>query len=755
MGQTSPVPRPCACCNILTCQLKEVGKLYFWFPVQHAIAKVTPYLRQAGFEYELMQARPGLSVSCPQGRAKELAENLAVLLTPKELQDTQVLFVRGNIHPQLHDFSDMTSLQRFIKFSQSDWLLEMLAENRLTSYFQPIVHLENTSRIYGYEVLLRGLDQQGKLISPGPILDLATDAGLLPQVDRAARLSAIAQASKHQIKTRIFINFSPTALYDPVSCLRSTVEAIDQAGIPHENIVFEVVESDKPQDLTHLKSILKYYRDAGFVIALDDLGSGYSSLNLLHQLRPDLIKLDMELIRDVHRDFYKSSITEKILEIAQKLNIRTVAEGIECVEELNWLRDRGATFAQGYLIAKPSPLPAESTPHFEAIALPAPSQAPSIATPSIQGSIQQQYDSAQIVSAVTQRIRQSLNLHEILQTTAEEVRQLFAVDRVVIYKFETDWSGVVVVESVAEGWISILGLHCMDTCFQQTHAYEYQQGRIKAIADIHTAGLSECHVEFLERLQIRANLVVPILQQEKLWGLLIAHQCQGPKQWQPSEISLFSQVAAQAAIAIQQSELYQQLRQANQELQRLASSDGLTQVANRRCFDEYLIAEWQQLALKQAPLSLILCDVDCFKLYNDTYGHLAGDDVLIKIASAIAHAAEQPNALVARYGGEEFAVLLPNTHAQEAVAVAQRIQDNVSALQISHESSYVSEHITMSLGIATTLPQGEISPHSLIVLADQGLYRAKAQGRNTLFQVSCEVVLPVVTYPIQPIQISP
>lgn len=359
--------KTCACENIENvrrCRTGEVGRLLLWFPVPHTLAKVTPFLEKERFGFELMRERPGLGVDCRFGQAQEIARHLAQLIAPRELKETQVLFVKGAVQPQIEDFSDIASLQRFITFSQSDWLVDMLAQSRFTSYFQPIVSIQDTSQIYGYESLLRGWDDQGNLVMPGPIFAQAAAAGLLPQLDRAARLSAIAQASKHQLTQRIFINFTPTALYDPVSCLRSTVEAIDQTGIRHDQVVFEVVESDNPQDLEHIKTVLKYYREAGFAVALDDLGSGYSGLNLLHQLRPDFIKLDMELIRNVHQDSYKASITEKLLEIAQTLDIQTVAEGIECIEELHWLQQRGATFAQGYLMGKPSATPVATTPGF-------------------------------------------------------------------------------------------------------------------------------------------------------------------------------------------------------------------------------------------------------------------------------------------------------------------------------------------------------------------------------------------------------
>ncbi|MEH1903279.1 MAG: EAL domain-containing protein [Nostoc sp.] len=734
MSQICPISKTCACRNVARCRTKEAGKLFLWFPVPHTLKKVTSYLQEFAVEYELMHQRPGLTLECRPGQSLEIARNLAQLLAPRELKETQVLFIRGASQPEIHDFSDIASLQRFIKLNQSDWLVEMLATERFTSYFQPIVSIKDTSQIFGYESLLRGLDKQGNLLLPKPILESATEAGLLPQLDQVARLSAITQFSRYQVSGHIFINFALTSLYDPAFCLRSTVEAIDAAGISHNRVVFEVVESDNPQDLDHLKTVLKYYRDSGFLVALDDLGSGYSSLNLLHQLRPDFIKLDMELIRDVHQDLYKASITEKLLEITQKLNIQTVAEGIECIEELNWLRERGANFAQGYLIAKPSPVPVTTTPQFNPVALTVASANSQL----VEQQVQYQSESERIVTAVTQRIRQSLELDEILQTTVDEVRQLFEVDRVVIYQFKPDWSGLVAVESLAEGCISILGFHVMDTCFKSTRAAYYQQGNTKTIEDTKTAGLSPCHLNLLRSLQIRANLVVPILQQERLWGLLIAHQCHNPRQWQQSEINLFNQLAGQAAIAIQQSELYHQLQQANQELQRLASSDGLTQVANRRCFDDTLNAEWQRLAREQGSLSLILCDVDYFKLYNDTHGHLAGDDALRQVAKAISQTVKHPADLVARYGGEEFAVILPNTGIEQAIAVATDIQTNLNALQIPHPHSHVSEFITLSLGVATITPDSQLFPAILIAAADQGLYQAKAQGRNCVVHMDYE-----------------
>ncbi|MBW4537880.1 MAG: PleD family two-component system response regulator [Myxacorys chilensis ATA2-1-KO14] len=181
---------------------------------------------------------------------------------------------------------------------------------------------------------------------------------------------------------------------------------------------------------------------------------------------------------------------------------------------------------------------------------------------------------------------------------------------------------------------------------------------------------------------------------------------------------------------IQQVRLYQQLEQANHELQRLASFDGLTQVANRRRFDEYLQQEWKRMLRDQTPLSLIMCDIDCFKRFNDTYGHQAGDNCLRQVANVIQNAAKRSLDLPARYGGEEFAVILPSTDQEGAIQVAQTIQIGVRELAIAHSSSTANKIVTVSLGIATTIPSRITSPGLLITAADKALYQAKHEGRD-------------------------
>jgi diguanylate cyclase (GGDEF)-like protein len=228
-------------------------------------------------------------------------------------------------------------------------------------------------------------------------------------------------------------------------------------------------------------------------------------------------------------------------------------------------------------------------------------------------------------------------------------------------------------------------------------------------------------------------------------------------QYSSEDLNLFITLASQVAAAIQTAQYYeklkgysqtleqrvidrtqeleaakQQLEKANQELKRLAVYDDLTAIPNRRYFNQYIQQEWRRCLRNQQSLSLILCDVDYFKNYNDYYGHQAGDECLRRVAAVISHSLKRSADLVARYGGEEFAIILPNTDAYGAYFLAERIQANLFAQAIPHEHSYSSSYLTLSLGIATAIPASPSSPEALLALADQALYDAKEHGRNQI-----------------------
>ena len=184
-------------------------------------------------------------------------------------------------------------------------------------------------------------------------------------------------------------------------------------------------------------------------------------------------------------------------------------------------------------------------------------------------------------------------------------------------------------------------------------------------------------------------------------------------------------------------EMQKQLETSNRELQRLSTLDGLTGIANRRQFDDYFDIEWKRALRDGKPLSLLLIDIDYFKRYNDSQGHIAGDDCLKRVANILQSAIHRPADLVARYGGEEFAVVLPDTVEDGARLIAQSIGDALKQEQIPHPKSDIGEHISVSIGVTSFIPEASCKPEKLIDTADKALYEAKHKGRDQAYFLPC------------------
>ena len=340
----SPPPRP-----------SGKGVLYLWFADPAARATTVRALRTVRRETEL-------SVSCvripvPENHLDRCILEVGAELAPAHARRTRALFMPGDRPPSLDDFGKVATLYDLYVLAQTGWLLDQLEEGNITSHFHPIVHAGDVSRVFAHEALLRGTGRDGEPLEPLSILQLAREAGLMAQLDLAACRAAIREAAQLDPSVTVFINFSPGMMDDAETCLRATVAAIDAAGLDHGRFVFEVIEADRIEDAAQLKRVLDSYRRDGFRVALDDLGAGWSTLTLVHRLRPDFIKLDRELICQVHRDPVKDLIASKLLEIGRGLGIRTIVEGVEHGAELQWARARGADFVQGFLIARPAPGP--------------------------------------------------------------------------------------------------------------------------------------------------------------------------------------------------------------------------------------------------------------------------------------------------------------------------------------------------------------------------------------------------------------
>lgn len=658
-------------------------------------------------------------------------------------------------------------------------LRKALERNEFLLHYQPQVDLK-TGKITAMEALIRWHHPRFGMVSPAKFIPLAEEIGLIHEIGEWVLKTACSQHRSWQLAglqlVRMAVNLS--ALQFQKETLVETISQIlAETKMDSRYLELEITESTLMQKVESTIAILEKLKQMGIQISIDDFGTGYSSLSTLKHLPVHTLKIDQSFIRDMVSDDSNLQLCRGIILLGKAVNLHVIAEGVETQEQIALLQEMQCDLIQGYCISRPLPpdhcvgllmksqvlqvtessalnLLSPSTPLKLTETLSHPQPTITVFDPhtdvdisilqqelthkieeysNLKADMQQKAARERIVSQVAQKIRQSLKLEDILNTTVTEVRHLLNTDRVFLYQFDENWSGQVVVESVATPQLSILGEWIDEPCFRERYVKYYRQGRVKAIEDITQAGLAPCHLELLQHYQVKSNLVLPVVYQAKLWGLLIAHECRQSRCWQSHEITLLSQIATQAAIAIHQGELYDQLTQANLRLQKLSAIDGLTQVANRRQFDLYLTQEWRRLMRSRDSLSLILCDIDYFKAYNDTYGHLSGDSCLQQVAQAIQVAINRPADLVARYGGEEFAIILPQTSLIGALHLAQTIQQNVRELALLHNTS-PHHRVTLSLGVASFIPNATLTTEVLICQADQALYQSKAEGRD---RISC------------------
>ncbi len=355
----------CERCGRPALPIAESGRLFIWPPLGHTRQKLRAALEGHAVAVSDVPGQSGLIVEVAPGDHTRLATLLAEQVTRAEARDSRAIFMAGSEEPGFAQLGLVESLETYIARRRGSWLQELLHAQRVTTHFQPIFYVAEPDRVFAHECLLRGFDEQGNLVSPGLMFELATQADLVFPLDRLARITAVQNAAALEISSQIFINFTPAAVYDPINCLRTTVAAVEKAGLQRDRIVFEVIETERIGDPDHLANVLSYYRDAGFKVALDDLGGGYAGLGLLPSLRPDFVKLDRSLVDGVGGNKVQSVVIDRVTQMAHDLGIEVVAEGVEQAEDLDWLQAHDVDYVQGFLLARPAPKPYSGTvtPH--------------------------------------------------------------------------------------------------------------------------------------------------------------------------------------------------------------------------------------------------------------------------------------------------------------------------------------------------------------------------------------------------------
>lgn len=315
------------------------------------------YLNKSNIKYEIVNTTIKVNNLTIEKFIVKLIEEDNIF-NDLEMDAINVLFLKENENLDFNTFSKIQPLSKMYRLIKGKDLLYILNNKRLKTYFQPIVDIRK-NEIYAYECLSRGIKEDGTIMGSHMIFRTAFKNDLLYYLDREARETALTTSIYNNIKKKIFINFVPSSIYNPKTSLKDTLEWAKKLGHKPNNIVFEIIETEDIKDANYLKNLLNEYRKQGFQIALDDIGSGYSSLSRLAELKPDYIKVDMEIIRNIHKDKFKQSIFRGLSLISKENNIKILAEGVEIKEELDFCINNGVDFVQGFYYSKPTLIPLE------------------------------------------------------------------------------------------------------------------------------------------------------------------------------------------------------------------------------------------------------------------------------------------------------------------------------------------------------------------------------------------------------------
>ncbi len=342
----------CKCKDIFS--ITEIkSKIHFITQVNELIFKTSSFLKKLSFEVEKNDNIISINVDNPKVFFKENFDFLDSGFHDLEKDEIKIFIENENNILSLSSILSVKPLNRYLHFIEDRNFFDIIENSSLTAHFQPIIDIK-TNKIFAYEALTRGVLPNGELMYPDVLFKKSTRNDMNFTLDRMCRETALKTTAVKKINAKVFINFIPTSIYDPEFCLTSTVRWAKQLDFNPKNIVFEVVETQNVKDKEHLKTILNYYRKEGFLIALDDVGEGYSSLNMIIDIKPDIIKVDRNIISNIDTDEMKQSIYKALKNICTDNNIKLLAEGVETPYELEKVKEIGVDYAQGYYFAKPS-----------------------------------------------------------------------------------------------------------------------------------------------------------------------------------------------------------------------------------------------------------------------------------------------------------------------------------------------------------------------------------------------------------------
>lgn len=561
------------------------------------------------------------------------------------------------------------------------------------SLYQPIVDLADR-RTLAYEALLRGRAPDGAQVMPDVLFPAAEAAGWTHLIDRVGRTTALRDAGSWLASDELlFINFIPTSIYRPEICLRTTELAAREAGVRLDQLVFEVTEGHQIHDLQHLESVFDYYRSHNCKVALDDLGAGYSSLNTLVRLKPDVVKLDKDIVQALP-DATSMAVIAAIVGLTHSYGGQVLAECVETEEQARLATELGVDLGQGWLFGRPERPVGEQAERSRRPVL-RPPAAPVAVDPS-------RPDAAVAVPA---------------QDCPPPATVPGGLSALLVRAVDGSVSGVTVVDVQAPD----------SPLLYVNDAFEAMTGYSSADVLGRNCRLLQGPATDPEAVAAMSRAVA---RGEQHRAVLRNHRKDGSAWWNEVHLSPVLDEQGRLTHYLGYQHDVTARVEAEERLSLQASRDGLTGLANRTHLLDRLDAALATAADAGRAVAVLFIDLDGFKVVNDSFGHAAGDAVLRQVAERLRHAVRADD-LVCRNGGDEFVVILTDLDPVDAARIARRAADDVAAaLRRPFVAGDRQAALSGSVGVAV-FPDDAASADRLLVRADAAMYEMKGGRRGT------------------------
>ncbi len=680
------------------------GRLVLATQVDHTATALRTLARRHALT--LRPLAPGLLVMDTPG-AVDFVTLACEALSSVEAEEVRCVVLSGEDLPEVAVLSQALTAPTLAtagaRVAHAD-LLPLFADETgcFHAVYQPIVALPDRSPV-GFEALLRATTPDGRAVLPEVLFPAADAAGWTHLIDRVGRTTALRGAAGWLPPDQLlFINFIPTSIYRPEVCLRTTEQAAGDAGIRLDQVVFEVTEGHQVRDLDHLEAVFDYYRAHRCKVALDDLGAGYSSLNMLVRLRPDIVKLDKDLVQGLP-DPTSRAVIAAIVDITHSYGGQVLAECVETEQQAVAAIDLGVDLGQGWLFGRPERR-APATVH-ERTRSRAPQAAPVHPEPDDPGPGHPDPSRPGVAGAV----RLPRQLGQPGPGPAE-------LSDLLVRAVDSSTSAVVVVDVQAQDSPILY----VNTAFEQITGYR--------TAEVLGRNCRLLQSEQTDPAVVRA-LSLAIRQGQEHRCVLRNQRKDGTLWWNELHLSPVRDQTGRLTHYLGYQHDVTTRIETEQTLAQHASQDSLTGLANRSTMLQQLQAALDNATLTDRAVAVLFLDLDGFKSVNDTYGHAAGDGVLVQVAERL-RSVLRTSDLICRNGGDEFVAVLHDLDPLDADRIASRArQDVTTSLQRPFLTGPVPVTLAGSVGIAV-YPQHASTPDRLLAVADRDMYQTKRTYTN-------------------------